>query len=260
MRPKTTPSSRGDGMRHFGFVLGLALALQLSASSALAWQDWPSEWNPGRPAVGRGIVEATADPEPFIQTATFRLLVPFRTQKDGSRWAGSNCGPAALGMVLDAYGASGQATDELRFRAHTYQGTVGMRTGTALEHIAHVAEDFGIETHGLYNASGAFNTWSLDDIRGQLRLSRPVMPLVRLYLLPGWESMLPRWGHYILVTGMTPDGFYYNDPLQFDARAGMARFIPSTQLAAAIGNSHIPGQAVSFGPARPELEVWTPTS
>ncbi len=258
MPPKSISGSRGDGMRHLGATLALALALQLSASSALAWQDWPSEWNPGRPMAGLGVVEATADPRAVYSD---RYISPDGavSHPEGRQPLGRlKLRAAVLGMVLDAYGATGQATDDLRFRAHTYQGTVGMRTGTALEHIAHVAEDFGVETHGLYNASGGFNAWSLDDIRGQLRLGRPVMPLVRLYLVPGWESMAPRWGHYILLTGMTPDGFYFNDPLQVDARAGMSRFIPSAQLAAAIGTSHIPGQAVAFGPARPDLEIWTP--
>ena len=57
--------------------------------------------------------------------------------------------PNSRAMVLDGFGVIGQDTDDLRFRAHTYQGTVGMRTGTALEHIAHVAEDLGLKAVGL---------------------------------------------------------------------------------------------------------------
>ena len=74
-----------------------------------------------------------------------------------------------------------------------------MRTGTGLEHIAHVAEDFGLPTYGLYDANGRFRSWSIDEIRAQLQLGRPVMPLVRLYLLPGYEESGTRWGHYILL-------------------------------------------------------------
>lgn len=181
----------------------------------------------------------------------FRLVVPFRTQKDGSRWQTSNCGPATLGMLLDGYGMSGHETDDLRFRMHTYQGTVGMRTGTGLEHVAHVAEDLGLATHGLYNASGSYHTWSLDDIVAELRQGRPVMPLVRLYLVPGYENLAPRWGHYILLTGITSHGFTFSDSLKTDPGPGTAGLIPASQLGLAMGNSHIPGQAAAFSGPRP---------
>jgi hypothetical protein len=55
-----------------------------------------------------------------IENTDFRLVVPFRTQKDGGRWQTSNCGPATLGMLLDGFGIPDQATDDLRIRAHTY--------------------------------------------------------------------------------------------------------------------------------------------
>jgi hypothetical protein len=183
--------------------------------------------------------------------------VPFRTQKDGSRWQGSNCGPAALGMILDGFGIMDQATDDLRFRAHTYQGTVGVRTGTGLEHVAHVAEDFGIGTHGLYGAGGSYRHWDTADVVAELRQGRPVMPLVRLYLIPGYENSLPRWGHYILLTGLAPDGFYFSDPLKTDPVAGTQSVISVSQLAAAMNTSHIPGQAVAFSGPR-DLGVWLP--
>jgi hypothetical protein len=231
-----------------GALLALVVGLQATAGTAFAWEQWPGEWHPGRPTQA-AIVDAPAAPAPgiWIGQAAFRLDVPFRTQKDGGAWQTSNCGPAALGMVLDAFGVGGQATDDLRFRSHTYQGTVGMRTGTALQHIAHVAEDFGVPTTGLYNAAGGYNHWSLDDIRGQLRQGRPVMPLVRLYLLPGNEGLGARWGHYILLTGISANGFFYNDPLKPSAAEGVGRQISAEQLERAIENSHIPGQAVAFG-------------
>jgi len=155
--------------RHGVVVLASIVALLTSTGSAQAWESWPSEWSPGRPSLA---ADVTSAPD-------FRLIVPFRTQKDGGPWQTSNCGPASLGMVLDGFGLVGQGTDDLRFRAHTYQGTVGMRTGTALEHIAHVAEDLGLTTYGLYDVGGRFRSWSTEEIRIQVRLGRPVMPLVR---------------------------------------------------------------------------------
>ena len=233
-----------------------AAALLLSTSPvAAAWTDWPSEWHVGRPtAAAFDLAEPVT-----ISAPVFGLVVPHRTQKDGGPWQTSNCGPAVLGMVLDGFGVAGQATDDLRFRAHTYQGTVGKRTGTALEHIAHVAEDFGLAARGLYDASGGFHAWSLDEIRAELRLGHPVMPLVRLYLMPGYGGSLPRWGHYVLLTGMNESGFFYSDPLDSDGQAGSRKFISADQLGLAIGNSHIPGQAVAFaGPAQAPLAVWMP--
>ena len=109
-------------------AIGALLLTQVTPGPVLAFEEWPGEWIPGRPTAG-----------PIIELPAFRLEVPFRTQKDGGRWQTSNCGPAGLGMVLDAFGVRGQATDDLRFRSHTYQGTVGMRTGTGLEHVARVA-------------------------------------------------------------------------------------------------------------------------
>jgi hypothetical protein len=230
-------------------MVAFTLGLLTQPSPVLAWEHWPSEWSPRRPSL------ATAS----LDAPVFRLEVPFRTQKDGGRWQTSNCGPAALGMVLDAFGMTGQATDDLRFRTHSYQGTVGMRTGTALEHVARVAEDFGLPTMGLYDEDGTFHDWTPGEIRAQLRLGRPVMPLVRLYLVPGHEGVGPRWGHYILLTGLTEDGFFYSDPLQTEPQSGSGRTIPAAQLERAMQASHIPGQAVAFGgPSVPLLKVWTP--
>jgi hypothetical protein len=193
-----------------------------------------------------------------IESPVFRLLVPFRTQKDGSRWQGSNCGPATLGMILDGFGIADQTTDDLRLRAHTYQGTVGMRTGTGLDHVAHVAEDLGVSSRGLYGPDGSFRHWTVEDVIAELRQGHPVMPLVRLYLVPGYEGSLPRWGHYILLTGLAlGGGFYFSDSLKTDPAAGTSSIITERQLTAAIEASHIPGQAVAFSGPR-DLTVWQP--
>ena len=230
-------------------VIGLLVGLFGPAGSAQASENWSGVWGPGRPSL-------TVD---LVAAPVFRMVVPFRTQKDGGPWQTSNCGPAILGMVLDGFGITGQATDDLRFRAHTYQGTVGMRTGTALEHVAHVAEDLGLPTYGLYDTNGHFRSWSIDEMRAQLHLGRPVMPLVRLYLLPGYEGSGTRWGHYILLTGLTEDGFFYSDPLKTDPVAGRGGRVSADQLSAAMGNSLVPGQAIAFGGTDgPRLPIWVP--
>jgi Peptidase_C39 like family len=236
-------------------VLALILALQITSASAFAYEQHPGDWKPARLLLSHEAQVAVV--EPVIDAGAFRMAVPFRTQKDGTPWQGSNCGPAVLGMILDGFGQTGQSTDDLRFRAHTYQGTVGMRTGTALDHIAHVAEDLGVHAYGLYGADGSWRSWTVDDIREQLRLGRPVMPLVRLYLLPSYENSLPRWGHYILVTGMTENGFFYSDPLQLDAVNGTGGYMSADRLMRAMQGSHIPGQAVAFGGSA--MLSWSPS-
>ena len=195
-------------------------------------------------------------PDARLLSSNFRLVVPFRTQKDGGRWQTSNCGPATLGMLLDGYGIGGHETDDLRVQMHTYQGTLGMRTGTGLEHVAHVAEDLGVRTHGLYNPDGSYRTWQAGDVEAELRQGRPVMPLVRLYLVPGYEALASRWGHYILLTGTTPDGFVFSDSLKTDPTPGTTGLISRQQLAVAIANSHIPGQAAAYSGPR-DLPILT---
>src|ERR1700687_250010 len=87
---------------------------------------------------------------------------PYRTQLDDSTYARADCGPAVLGMALDAYGINLDTLD-LRRLTHTYQGTwPKVRVGTALQHMAHVAADYGVPSNGLYDADEAFHEWSVD--------------------------------------------------------------------------------------------------
>lgn len=175
-----------------------------------------------------------------------KVAVPWRTQLDGSRFAGANCGPASLGMILEAFGTS-KATDELRFRSHTYQGTVGSYTGTGLEHLAHVAEDFGLSTRGLYDGR-RFHSWSVDELRDELSQGHPVMILVKYRLLPGHEGSRASDDHYIVLWDLDGDKFVYNDPAFTRARDGYGRRMSAATLAAATRSAIIPGQAVAFLP------------
>jgi hypothetical protein len=190
---------------------------------------------------------AATEPQ-AIAFNSFRLAVPFRTQKDGSRFQGSNCGPAALGMVLAGFGMS-ESNDELRFQTHTYQGTVGRRGGTALQHMATVSYDYNLIPVGLYADGGAsekFAVWSIDDVRTELRAGRPVIPLVKYRLLPGYEGSTVRYDHYVVVFGVHGDGFLYHDPAQGTAADGAARWISAEQLDLAMSIASISRQAVSF--------------
>ena len=219
-------------------LAGPAEEAETAASAGLV-----GEWAAGAPELG----EASAPVADLLDEAP-RLLpwsgLPFRTQRDGSRWAGSNCGPAALAMIFEARGLV-MDNDELRFLTHTYQGTVGMRTGTALQHMAHVAEDFGVPTRGLYDADG-FHRWTIDELRAEVARGNPVIALVKYRLLPGRETSPVRFDHYIVLWDLTPDGFVYNDPAYPTPEEGFGLTISNTQLEAAMRPTLEPRQAVAF--------------
>ncbi|HYY87302.1 MAG TPA: cysteine peptidase family C39 domain-containing protein [Chloroflexota bacterium] len=191
---------------------------------------------------------AVVSADPWYHGSTRRVLAEpvYRTQRDGSRYAASNCGPAALGMILDAYGVD-LPTTELRRLTHTYQGTWPNRGGTALQHIAHVAEDFGLSSHGLYDVPDEqFHRWTLDEVANQLRLGRWVIPLVRYNLLPGHEGGV-RFGHYIVLYRVAGDGFLYDDPAYDPVEQGGGRWISREQLDRAMDPVLVPRQAVALG-------------
>jgi len=196
------------------------------------------------------LLSPTADAEgtPAATAASFRLAVPFRTQKDGDRFQGSNCGPAALGMVLEAFGIT-HTNSELRLLTHTYQGTVGARTGTALQHMARVGRDFGLNPIGLYGGQ-EFARWTIEDIRAELRAGRPVIPLVKYRLLPGHEDSRFRADHYIVIHGMDGDEFLYHDPAFESPWEGAARWIDASRLDEAMRPTFPRQQAVAFDPGR----------
>ena len=174
---------------------------------------------------------------------------PYRTQLDDSIYARSDCGPAVLGMVLADYGMD-EDTLDLRRLTHTYQGTwPAVRVGTALQHIAHVAEDFGLTSHGLYDdgEGDVFHQWNVDEIATEVAAGRLVIPLVRFGLLPGHEDTGVRWGHYILLYAVADDGFMYQDPAVRPIEAGRARRISRAQLDRAMAPVWPPRQAVALG-------------
>ena len=192
----------------------------------------------------------------LLASGAFKLAVPFHSQKDGTRFAGSNCGPASLELVLEAFG-NPQTNADLRWRSHTYQGTAGRGGGTALQFVAMAARDLGLDPEGLYDGQ-SFHQWSLADIRVELDLGQPVVPLVKYRLLPGHEGSTIRWDHYIVIFGVDGDRFLYHDPSFADPAEGSARWITSTQLQTAMGAASIPGQAVAFAPGiYPPLDVFT---
>jgi hypothetical protein len=75
----------------------------------------------------------------------------------------------------------------------------------------------------------------------------PVIVLVKYRLLPGREYSTVRYDHYVVLWGLTPNGFVYNDPIYGSAAEGFGRFMTDEQLSAAMGPTMEPRQAVAFG-------------
>src|SRR5205814_3505838 len=192
------------------------------------------------------VVAPPAQADSWYRTALVRRGVepPYRTQLGDSVYARSDCGPAVLGMVLADYGVD-EDTLDLRRLTHTYQGTwPAVRVGTALQHLAHVAEDFGLTTYGLYDDGQSFHEWTVDEITSQVASGRLLIPLVRFGLLPGHEDTGVRWGHYILVYAVQGDGFLYQDPAVRPIEDGRARWISRDQLNRAMAPTWPARQAV----------------
>jgi hypothetical protein len=195
------------------------------------------------------VLAPPAHADSWFRGTLVRTIVepPYRTQLDDSMYARSDCGPAVLGMALDDYGVD-EDTLELRRLTHSYQGTwPTVRVGTALQHIAHVAEDFGLSAYGLYDTGDTFHQWTVDDVAAQVAGGRLVIPLVRFGLLPGHEDTGVRWGHYILLYAIQGDGFLYQDPAMRPIEAGRARWISRDQLDRAMAPVFPARQALALG-------------
>ena len=195
------------------------------------------------------ILAVPANADTWYRGALLRhsLEPPYRSQLDDSIYARSDCGPAVLGMVLADYGVD-EDTLDLRRLTHTYQGTwPAVRVGTALQHVAHVAEDFGLSTYGLYEEPDGFHQWTVDEVFAQVGAGRLVIPLVRFGLLPGHEDSGVRWGHYILLYATQGDGFLYQDPAVRPIEQGRARWISRDQLDRAMAPTWPRRQAVALG-------------
>lgn len=166
--------------------------------------------------------------------ADVRVNVPYRTQLDGSDYAGANCGPTVLGMALESFGLN-LAPPELRGQVLTSENFEPTDTdaGSFIWALANVAHDEGVQAHGLYDADGSLHHWSVDDIRASLRNKQPVIVQVVYRGLPGREDSGYYGDHYVIITGLLGDQFLYNDPIggvEAHEAPGYDRLMTAAQL------------------------------
>lgn len=159
-----------------------------------------------------------------------RIWMPFRSQLDGSAAAGSNCGPATLGMLMSYFG-EWWTTAGIRRSVNEYQGTWDPDAGSTWEAIAYAARKRGFQVLGLYNADGSYRRWTIDELVEQTKAGRPVMLLTRYWSLPGHGDSA-WWGdHYIAFLGLTPTGdVVYHDAAFPDEESGAYRLMSQERL------------------------------
>lgn len=172
------------------------------------------------------------------------LMVPYRTQLDGSRPAAANCGPASIGMALEYFNVP--ATNaELRTVAHRLQGTSGADTGFAIEHLQRTVELLGMKGFDLYSGK-ELKKWSLDDLRSHIMRGHPVVPQLRFRTMPG-RSHSDYWeDHYVVICGVQGNDFIFNDPVDTEG-PGHGRLISAKELEEAWSTSHFPFAAFAVG-------------
>jgi hypothetical protein len=182
------------------------------------------------------------------------LGVPFRTQIDGGTYQYVNCGPASLTMVLAGFGLEvgpSQVRDYLNSLIDNYDRD----SGTSLDVLSTIGRQAGLTPLDLYSDRGGYRYWSTDAVRWHVQQGQPVITLVKYRNLPGHTQSPAESDHYIVISGLTPDGFIYNDAA-FATTLGYGLEITDAELDLAWANSTIPHHAVAMGLA-PGREALT---
>jgi hypothetical protein len=185
------------------------------------------------------------------------LEVPPRTQFDGTAYQASNCGPAAMAMVLEAFGLRVD-TFKLRNYVNLLSGDRSPENGVALDSLAHVAAEAGLRPIGLH-APGGYRRWTVPEIREELRRGHPVITLVKLRELPDHLGSPSQVDHYVVVVGLDGEDLLVNDPAS-TAAGGHRRPVSPSDLERAWAASAVPGQALALsgGAGVPELALPDP--
>jgi hypothetical protein len=182
------------------------------------------------------------------------LGVPFRSQMDGGDFQYVNCGPASLTMVLAGFGLE-VGPSQVRDYLNSLIDNFDTDLGTSLEVLSHIGKDAGLTPMDLYSDHGGYRNWSTDAVRWHVQQGHPVITLVKYRNLPGHTSSLSQFDHYIVISGLTPNGFIYNDGA-FGSTLGYGLEISDVELQYAWENSSIPHHALALGLA-PDAKALT---
>jgi len=182
------------------------------------------------------------------------LGVPFRTQIDGGEFQYVNCGPASLTMVLAGFGLD-VGPSQVRDYLNNIIDNFNTDLGTSLDVLSRIGRDAGLTPMDLYSDAGGYRNWSTDAVRWHVQQGHPVITLVKYRNLPGHTKSLSEFDHYIVISGLTPNGFIYNDAA-FATTLGYGLEISDVELQYAWENSSIPHHALAMGLA-PDKKALT---
>ena len=85
--------------------------------------------------------------------------------------------------------------------------------GTSLDVLSNISKQAGLTPMDLYSDKGGYRNWSTDAVRWHVQQGHPVITLVKYRNLPGHTSSISEFDHYIVISGLTPNGFIYNDAI-----------------------------------------------
>ncbi|MBV9174311.1 MAG: C39 family peptidase [Chloroflexi bacterium] len=173
------------------------------------------------------------------------LGVPFKSQMDGGNFQYVNCGPASLTMVLAGFGLD-VGPSQVRDYLNNMIDNFNTDLGTSLDALSQIGKRAGLTPMDLYSEQGGYRVWSTDAVRWHIQQGHPVITLVKYRNLPGHGSSRSDWDHYIVISGLTPNGFIYNDAA-FATTLGYGLEISDVELEYAWDNSSIPHYALALG-------------
>lgn len=196
----------------FAFVAFLGLLLVIF-EGAIIYSSM-SEEGTERPAKESPAAEASAEEE-LIVPESVNLNVPFIAQAPGGDWSYPfpyTCEEAAALMVHYFFEGRDEADVaktklELLALVDFEEKNYGFHKDTSVAHTARLIRDY----YG-YDARVSYDI-SLDDIKGELALGRPVLVPVAGQLLenPNFTPPGPAY-HLVLLKGYNKDGFISHDP------------------------------------------------
>jgi len=179
---------------------------------------------------------------PSLSPLTYSAMIPapisapYFSQFDGSVWAQSNCGPAALAMALGGLNLDGQPL-ELRALTNKQMHSSNPQNGTTWEALAYAAHQHGAVTAGLYKGR-FYRQWTTADLKSELTQKHPVLLLVRYRALPDHRQSAYYGDHYIVALGFDRQGnIIYDDPAIHGD--GSDRTMTPTELANAWGRTSV---------------------
>jgi hypothetical protein len=173
------------------------------------------------------------------------LGVPFRSQIDGGDFQYVNCGPASLTMVLAAFGLE-VGPSQVRDYLNNLIDNFDTDLGTSLDVLSRIGKEAGLTPMDLYSDGGGYRNWSPDAVRWHVQQGHPVITLVKYRNLPGHSRSLSEFDHYIVISGLTPNGFIYNDAA-FASTLGYGLEISDIELEYAWETTSIPHHALALG-------------